>query len=94
MSLVGSRNAAATIGAAEAVLNALPHAVVVIGPDAKIVDANVAAEDFFAGYFETSLDQGELIAAARVPRRPGQRRRQQRGRAGRPAGRPVGAGTS
>jgi two-component system nitrogen regulation sensor histidine kinase GlnL len=29
------------------VLNALPHAVVVIGPDSKIVDANVAAEDFF-----------------------------------------------
>jgi two-component system nitrogen regulation sensor histidine kinase GlnL len=47
MSLVGSRNAATNIGAAEAVLNSLPHAVVVIGPDAKIVDANVAAEDFF-----------------------------------------------
>ena len=47
MSLAGSRNAAANIGAAEAVLNSLPHAVVVIGPDAKIVDANVAAEAFF-----------------------------------------------
>jgi two-component system nitrogen regulation sensor histidine kinase GlnL len=47
MSLAGSRNATATIGGAEAVLNALPHAVVVIGPDGKIVDANVAAEDFF-----------------------------------------------
>jgi len=47
MSLAGSRDAAAELGAAEAVLNALPHAVVVIGPDAKIVDANVAAEDFF-----------------------------------------------
>ena len=47
MSVAGSRNAATHIGAAEAVLNALPHAVVVIGPDAKIVDANVAAEDFF-----------------------------------------------
>ncbi|HEV7983266.1 MAG TPA: nitrogen regulation protein NR(II) [Xanthobacteraceae bacterium] len=47
MSLAGSRNATVTIGGAEAVLNALPHAVVVIGPDGKIVDANVAAEDFF-----------------------------------------------
>ena len=47
MSLAGSRTAAANIGSAEAVLNSLPHAVVVIGPDAKIVDANVAAEDFF-----------------------------------------------
>ena len=47
MSLAGSRNATVTIGGAEAVLNALPHAVVVIGPDSKIVDANVAAEDFF-----------------------------------------------
>jgi two-component system nitrogen regulation sensor histidine kinase GlnL len=47
MSLAGSRDTAAELGAAEAVLNALPHAVVVIGPDAKIVDANVAAEDFF-----------------------------------------------
>jgi two-component system nitrogen regulation sensor histidine kinase GlnL len=35
------------IGTAEAVLNALPLAVVVIGPDSKINDANVAAEDFF-----------------------------------------------
>src|SRR6202045_3620238 len=47
MSLAGNRNPAAAIGTAEAVLNSLPHAVVVIGPDAKIVDANVAAEDFF-----------------------------------------------
>jgi two-component system nitrogen regulation sensor histidine kinase GlnL len=47
MSLAGSRNANATIGGAEAVLNALPHPVVVISPGGKIVDANVAAEDFF-----------------------------------------------
>ena len=33
---------------------------------------NVAAEDFFTGFFETSLEPGELIAAVRVPRRPGQ----------------------
>jgi two-component system, NtrC family, nitrogen regulation sensor histidine kinase GlnL len=47
MSLAGSRNATVTIGGAEAVLNALPHPVVVISPGGKIVDANVAAEDFF-----------------------------------------------
>ena len=34
-------------GAAEAVLNSLPHPVIVIAPDGKIVDANVAAESFF-----------------------------------------------
>ncbi len=47
MSLVGSRNAAHAVSAAEAVLNALPLAVVVLGHDGKIKDANVAAEDFF-----------------------------------------------
>jgi two-component system, NtrC family, nitrogen regulation sensor histidine kinase GlnL len=34
-------------GAAEAVLNSLPHPVIVIGQDGKIADANVAAESFF-----------------------------------------------
>jgi two-component system nitrogen regulation sensor histidine kinase GlnL len=34
-------------GAAEAVLNSLPHPVLVIGPDGRIGDANVAAEAFF-----------------------------------------------
>jgi two-component system, NtrC family, nitrogen regulation sensor histidine kinase GlnL len=47
MSLAGNRNPAHAIGTAEAVLNALPLAVVVIAPDGKINDANVAAEDFF-----------------------------------------------
>jgi two-component system nitrogen regulation sensor histidine kinase GlnL len=32
---------------AEAVLNALPHPVIVVAPDGRIVDANVAAEAFF-----------------------------------------------
>ncbi len=45
MSLAGTRNAHSA--GAEAILNALPHPVVVIGSDAKIVEANVAAEDFF-----------------------------------------------
>jgi two-component system nitrogen regulation sensor histidine kinase GlnL len=47
MSLAGSRSPTTTISTAEAVLKSLPLAVVVIGPDAKINDANVAAEDFF-----------------------------------------------
>jgi two-component system nitrogen regulation sensor histidine kinase GlnL len=47
MSLASNRNPANAVGTAEAVLNALPLAVVVIGPDGKINDANVAAEDFF-----------------------------------------------
>jgi two-component system, NtrC family, nitrogen regulation sensor histidine kinase GlnL len=33
--------------AADAVLNALPHAVIVVAPDGKVADANVAAESFF-----------------------------------------------
>ena len=33
--------------AADAILNALPHPVIMIGPDGKIADANVAAETFF-----------------------------------------------
>ena len=33
--------------AAEAVLNSLPHPVIVIGPDGKIAEANAAAENFF-----------------------------------------------
>ncbi len=47
MSHPSNRNAAHAISTAEAVLNALPLAVVVVGPDARIDDANVAAEDFF-----------------------------------------------
>ncbi|MFZ3308076.1 MAG: histidine kinase dimerization/phospho-acceptor domain-containing protein, partial [Xanthobacteraceae bacterium] len=33
--------------AADAVLNALPHPVIVVASDGKVVDANVAAESFF-----------------------------------------------
>ncbi len=35
------------VSAADAVLNALPHPVVVVAPDGKVVDANAAAEAFF-----------------------------------------------
>jgi two-component system nitrogen regulation sensor histidine kinase GlnL len=34
-------------GAADAVLNSLPHPVLVVGPDGQVADANVAAESFF-----------------------------------------------
>ena len=36
-----------TTSAADAVLNALPHPVIVVASDGKVVDANVAAEAFF-----------------------------------------------
>ena len=36
-----------TTWAADAVLNALPHPVIVVASDGKVVDANVAAESFF-----------------------------------------------
>jgi two-component system, NtrC family, nitrogen regulation sensor histidine kinase GlnL len=36
-----------TSSAADAVLNALPHPVIVVSSDGKVVDANVAAESFF-----------------------------------------------
>ncbi len=35
------------VSPAEAVLNALPHPVIVVAPDGKVVDANAAAESFF-----------------------------------------------
>ncbi|MDC7789822.1 nitrogen regulation protein NR(II) [Rhodoplanes sp. TEM] len=35
------------MSSAEAVLNSLPHSVVVVGPDGEITDANTAAEHFF-----------------------------------------------
>ena len=36
-----------TVTAAEAVLNALPHPVIVVAADGKVVEANAAAEAFF-----------------------------------------------
>jgi aerobic carbon-monoxide dehydrogenase medium subunit len=53
----------------------LPMALVALGGSVDVLSQagtrNVAAEDFFAGFFETSLEPGELITAVRVPRRPG-----------------------
>ena len=45
--MLGSRDPHAAASPAEAILNALPLAVIVVGPDGMINDANVAAEDFF-----------------------------------------------
>ena len=36
-----------SLGAADAVLNALPLPVIIVASDGKIADANVAAESFF-----------------------------------------------
>jgi two-component system, NtrC family, nitrogen regulation sensor histidine kinase GlnL len=47
MTMVDTSNPAVAATAAEAILNALPLAVMVIAPDGMIKDANVAAEDFF-----------------------------------------------
>jgi carbon-monoxide dehydrogenase medium subunit len=53
----------------------LPMALVALGGSVELLSMGgtrrVAADDFFAGYFETSLEPGELIASVRVPRRPG-----------------------
>jgi len=44
---LAERHTPSGLGAAEAVLNSLPHPVVVVGPDGRIADGNVAAESFF-----------------------------------------------
>jgi len=40
-------HASLSVGAADAVLNSLPHPVLVVGPGGRVADANVAAESFF-----------------------------------------------
>ena len=43
-----SKVVSATVNSpADAVLHALPHPVIMVSPDGKIADANVAAEQFF-----------------------------------------------
>jgi len=53
----------------------LPMALLALGGSVDVLGQagtrNVAAEDFFTGFFETSLKPGELVTAVRVPRRPG-----------------------
>ena len=52
----------------------LPMALVALGGSVEIMGPGgtrtVAADDFFTGFFETSLEPGELLSAVRVPRRP------------------------
>ncbi|HML11661.1 MAG TPA: nitrogen regulation protein NR(II) [Xanthobacteraceae bacterium] len=47
MSPLEARAAVIPAASADIVLNALPHPVLMVGPDGKIADANVAAEAFF-----------------------------------------------
>ncbi|MDR2983511.1 MAG: xanthine dehydrogenase family protein subunit M [Nocardiopsaceae bacterium] len=53
----------------------LPMALVVLGGSVDISGPNgtrrVAAGDFFTGFFETAIGEGELLTAVRVPRQPG-----------------------
>jgi aerobic carbon-monoxide dehydrogenase medium subunit len=53
----------------------LPIALVALGGSVEVSGPGgtrrVAADDFFAGFFETALADGELLTAVRVPRRPG-----------------------
>jgi aerobic carbon-monoxide dehydrogenase medium subunit len=48
-------------------LTALGGSVEVSGPGGSRM---VAADDFFAGYFETAMEPAEMLTAVRVPRRP------------------------
>ncbi|HEY0716377.1 MAG TPA: xanthine dehydrogenase family protein subunit M [Streptosporangiaceae bacterium] len=48
-------------------LTALGGSVEVMGPGGH---RQVTADDFFAGYFETAMEPGEMLTAVRVPRRP------------------------
>ncbi len=52
----------------------LPMAVVALGASLELRgpagSRTVQADDFFTGYFETALDDGELLTAIRIPRRP------------------------
>jgi aerobic carbon-monoxide dehydrogenase medium subunit len=54
----------------------LPMALVALGGSVELHGPagtrTVAADDFFTGYFETSLEPDELLTAVRVPATPGQ----------------------
>ena len=54
----------------------LPMALLALGGSVDVLGRagtrNVAAEDFFTGFFETALAPDELITSVRVPRRPGE----------------------
>ena len=63
MNIAEPRTASFLPGSADAVLNALRHPVLMIGPDGKVADANVAAEAFF----EVSVPLLPLSHRLRVP---------------------------
>lgn len=54
----------------------LPMALVVLGGSVELSGPGgtrqLAADDFFTGFFETALAEDELLTAVRVPRRPGE----------------------
>jgi aerobic carbon-monoxide dehydrogenase medium subunit len=53
----------------------LPMALVALGGSVELTGPDgtrrVGADDFFTGFFETALADGELLTAVRVPRQPG-----------------------
>lgn len=53
----------------------LPMALLALGGTVELTgpagSRQVAADDFFTGFFETALDEGELLTSVRIPRRPG-----------------------
>ena len=61
---------------ADAVLHALPHPVIMVSPDGKIADANVAADSVSAGsqqmssasfnlnWLKNAADQGNFVAGS------------------------------
>jgi len=49
-------------------LTALGGSVELTGPAGR---RTVTADDFFAGYFETSMEPDEMLTAVRIPRQPG-----------------------
>ncbi len=55
----------------------MPLALVALGGSLELTGPNgtrvVSADDFFTGFFETALEDGELLTAVRVPRRPDER---------------------
>ncbi|MBV9795767.1 MAG: xanthine dehydrogenase family protein subunit M [Actinobacteria bacterium] len=54
----------------------LPMALTALGGSMELAGPNgprtVAADDFSAGYFETAMEEDELLTAVRIPRRPGE----------------------
>ena len=53
----------------------LPMALVALGGSVELTgqdgSRHVPADDFFTGFFETALGDGEVLTAVRVPRQPG-----------------------